>query len=66
MLSRYLVFAYMQYDAGGGWSDFKGSYETPDEALDAAKVLQASQRDGGQSFDWAEVIDGQTGKEVTP
>jgi hypothetical protein len=31
-MKRWLLFVYPIREAGGGWRDFVGSYDTPDEA----------------------------------
>jgi len=31
-LKRFLIFGHDDYEASGGWGDFKGSYDTLDEA----------------------------------
>ena len=45
---RYLLFGYDRYDASGGWGDFVGTFDTPEEAWAAAKTLP---------FDYADIID---------
>ena len=45
-MRRFLLFAGMQYYPFGGWSDFRGAYDTLIEALSA-------QRSG----DWWQVVD---------
>lgn len=52
---RYLVFAFDSYYPAGGWNDFRGSYETPEEAVEAAE---------NAGRDYWQVVDAETG-EVT-
>ncbi len=56
MLKRYLVFAGDTYYPGGGWADFKGSFESLKEGMDAAFKARA---------DWAHVVDSTTGERVS-
>jgi hypothetical protein len=47
-MKRFLVFYGDQYYPAGGWGDFKGEFDTFEEAV---KFLV------GKSFDWKEVVD---------
>lgn len=60
-LKRYLLFAGASDDPGGGWYDFRGSFEDPYEAFEAARTARPEQRGPGPGIDWWHVIDGQTG-----
>lgn len=60
-VKRYLLFAGDQYYPVGGWDDFKGSFDTPDEAVDA---IRHPTEPNGWRTDWWHVIDGTTGDEV--
>lgn len=57
-LKRYLVFACDSYYPAGGWDDFKGSYDTLDEAKAAA--LEAE-----KVHDWSDIVDCETGQRVS-
>jgi len=39
-MKRYMIFAYDRYACGGGMNDFKGDYETLDEAKEALEESQ--------------------------
>jgi hypothetical protein len=54
-LKRYLLFMYDDYYPGGGWHDFRGSFDTPEEAM--AEALKTSS-------DNADLIDRETLTEV--
>ena len=58
MIKRYAVFAGHYYYPSGGWDDFKDSFDTQDEADDAAIYFY------GISLDWVQVVDITTGKRV--
>jgi hypothetical protein len=49
-MKRYLVFAGDRYYPHGGWRDFKGSFDTREEAR--KKALEY-----GQKYDWQQIID---------
>jgi hypothetical protein len=46
---RYLLFAGCQYYPSGGWDDFKGSFDTIDEAKEQIKILDIE--------DWWHIVD---------
>ena len=48
MIKRFLVFAGDFYYPGGGWDDFRGDFETLEEAELKVKQLER---------DWAQIID---------
>lgn len=39
-MKQYLLFAFDDYYPGGGWTDFIGSYETLEEAMNAYKDVR--------------------------
>lgn len=52
-LKRYLLFAGQAWQAGGGWNDYQGSFETYQEACDAIG-----------DCDWFHIVDIYTGEET--
>ncbi len=52
-MKRYALFHFDQYYPGGGWNDFQGSFDTPEEA---GAVRCTS--------DYRQIIDLQTGQDV--
>jgi hypothetical protein len=54
-VKRYATFAYDCYYPTGGWSDFRGAFDTPEEARAHLATL---------GYDIKEVIDLHTGEEV--
>lgn len=40
-MKRYAAFAWATYEAGGGWDDFIGAFETEAEALAAIEAERA-------------------------
>lgn len=54
-MKRYLVFAYECYYPNGGWNDFKGSYDTLEEAKVAAKLCKR---------EYNQIVDGETEEEL--
>jgi hypothetical protein len=57
-LKRYIVFAYEAYYPGGGWSDYKGSYDSCDEAFREADKFDIEYCGG------IEIIDSETCEDV--
>ena len=55
MLKRYLLFAFDNYYPSGGWSDFRGDFETLEEALEASK---------GVGLDVWDIVDSETKKVI--
>lgn len=53
-MKRYLLFAYDDYYPSGGWNDFKGSFDSVEEA-----------KSNIGSYECGEIVDSQTEKEVT-
>lgn len=47
-MKRYAVFAYDNYDAVGGWNDFIGWADSPDEAMELNKAIFSYPRDNLQ------------------
>ena len=56
-MKRFMLFAGDRHYPLGGWSDFRGSYGTCDEASDAASQYRATDTDGR----WWHVVDLETG-----
>jgi hypothetical protein len=56
-MKRFALFAGSSFYAAGGWGDFKGSFDTEDEALAAVVSVM-------ESADWFHVIDTETQKVV--
>lgn len=50
-LRRYALFAFEQYYPGGGWEDFKGSFDTLDEAREAMTRPEIRDKDFVQIVD---------------
>ena len=50
-MKRFLLFSGSNYYPRGGWSDFRGSYDTCEEALAAPR---------SESVDWWQVVDTET------
>lgn len=51
MIARYFVFAYDTYYPLGGWNDFKGAFDTLEEAR---KIAQQTMTDNYQIVDVVE------------
>jgi hypothetical protein len=51
---RFLLFTYSTYYPGGGWCDFRGSFDTIDEAAAAGRARETER-------DFIEVVDLETG-----
>lgn len=49
-MSRFLLFAGNDYYPAGGWGDFKGDFDTQEEA-------EAFLANSTQKFDWKQIID---------
>lgn len=54
-MKRYALFSGDAYYPAGGWDDFRGSFDTLDEAVAAAQK---------RGDDWSHVVDLHSGKEV--
>jgi hypothetical protein len=48
----YALFAFRRYYPGGGWNDFKGSFQTKEEAIDRGNIFLIN-----ESFEFFQVID---------
>lgn len=46
-MKRYLLFVFQFYYPNGGWDDFKGSFDTVEEAVKEAKMLIEEQHQDG-------------------
>ena len=57
-MKRYLLFGYNQYYPRGGWYDLQGSFDTPQEAIKAAKTGESMVAEVG--YDWWHIIDTET------
>lgn len=60
-MKRYLLFAGARDWPRGGWGDFQGSYDDPNDAEYDAKGLDDY---GSWEYDWYEVVDVATGRVV--
>lgn len=49
-MKRYLVFKFYDYYPGGGWNDFKGSFDSLEEAIQEAKVDR-------KDYDYCQIVD---------
>lgn len=56
-VKRYVVFAYSNYYPAGGWTDHIGSFDTLEEAQQAAEVARTEDR-----HDFTDIIDLVTGE----
>lgn len=56
-MKRYLLFADYQYYPRGGWSDFKDSFDSLEEAFVHGRQKDSS---GRKRFDWCHVVDTET------
>ena len=56
-VKRYVVFAYCNYYPSGGWSDCVGSYDTLEQAQQAAEKARVVDR-----YDLTDIIDLLTGE----
>jgi hypothetical protein len=57
-MKRYLVFAYGAYYPGGGWSDFRKSFDDKESAIEYADSI-CKNYDGG-----VEVVDLETEEDI--
>ena len=63
-MKRYLLFAGDTYYPGGGWSDYKGSFDTIEEAKTSALAGERWSAEHIHKFDWWQVIASITETEV--
>jgi hypothetical protein len=61
-VKRYLYFAGLGYYPDGGWRDFRGSFDTADQA--SAAALRDRPEDVGADGWWWHIIDQHTGEPV--
>lgn len=59
-MKQYLLFGGLTFYPGGGWSDFRGSYNEINVAVATAKAGE----DRFSDFDWWHVINADTGDKV--
>ena len=58
-MKRFLLFAGEEYYPSGGWYDFRGAFDTVEEAKLAVFKLR-----GCENGYWSQIIDTETMKEV--
>lgn len=65
-IKRYLIFAYGQYYPSGGWSDFKESYDSLEDAQTAfSQMLKDSELVPAYNrCEYGEIVDSETGEYV--
>lgn len=56
-MKRFLVFRGYDYYPAGGWNDFKGAFDSIEEAHDAANL-------DIRDFEWNHIVDTKTMKEI--
>jgi hypothetical protein len=65
-MNQFLLFAGDEYYPGGGWSDFRGSFKTVEEAEE--KANKPTDNEWGdcvdRSYDWWHIVDSDTGNYV--
>lgn len=54
-MKRYLLFQGVLYYPSGGWSDFQGSFDTAEEALEHLKTIH------NLGENWWQIVDSTTG-----
>jgi hypothetical protein len=57
-VKRYLLFAGDSYYPQGGWDDLQDSFDTSQEAIEAAKIGDSMVVKAG--YDWWHIIDSET------
>lgn len=57
-MKRFLMFAGSNYYPAGGWDDFRGAFDTSEEAFAEARWRF------NMDFEWFHVVDTETMKEV--
>ncbi len=62
-MKRYLVFTGSKYYPSGGWDDFRGTFDTVEEAQKA--LLPSGTGLNCQSFDWYQIVDTTTMRDVS-
>lgn len=58
-MNRYALFMYPQYYPSGGWGDYAGSFDTPENAMTVWE-----ERKQEYEYDFYHIIDLNTGKVV--
>jgi len=58
-IKRFMLFAYDAFYPSGGWSDFRGSFNTLDEAVAAWVALHRE-----RLLDYYQIVDLHTGEEI--
>lgn len=61
-MKRYLLFCGDKYYPYGGWDDFRGAFDTLEEAREAAVPTRTIY--GDPSHDWWHIVDTETMQEV--
>jgi hypothetical protein len=64
-MKRFLLFTFDTYYPSGGWSDFKGSFDTEAEALHAYNNPSEDKYGYAHNEQWFHIVDGDTGQVVT-
>lgn len=56
-MKRYLLFAFASHYPGGGWHDYRGDFDTKDEAVRQGEILISIQRlDSDENFHVVDTI----------
>lgn len=72
-IKRYILFSGDNYYPSGGWDDYDVSFDTIDQARGSIKIKPFRRSDdvlcksyviGDRVFDWYQLIDLNTGKEI--
>ena len=64
-MKRFLLFTHDTYYPGGGWHDFKGDFDTKEEAEElGAKYLTWDNPQKWENDQW-HIVDMETGEEVS-
>lgn len=58
-MKKYLLFAGEVYYPGGGWIDFKGSFDSVKDCINALSRIKKE-----SDYDWYEIVDRDTQKEL--
>lgn len=71
-MKRYALFAGNQYYPAGGWSDYRGAFDTMDEAREKARAYNTDQSDAypadsaSGEWEWWQIVDLNQGEVVEP
>lgn len=60
-MKRYLLFANISYYPQGGWADFRGSFDSIDDAVSFYKNKIIDPHYTGENWDWYDIVDSQLG-----